>query len=240
MQILIVEDSQVIIDFLLSCIQEKNPTWTIHSALNYNDALKLSTINTYDLFILDYELNSNDPNCNGLFLGKQIQRMGKYKNTPIVFETSYEEHIFSVVNELNCVYYLTKPYDKNDILKMISKFEDSVITSPTFSFADSNKVQYFLSTDDIIYIISNRHILQVITANGAYNFCNYTLNQLEKESKGTLIRCHKSYLINPTYIKNIDKQNQLITLPTSLNLPEQFIPIGRKYMAYFLERISNT
>lgn len=227
-KVLLVEDNQIITNYLSKQILSYYPDWIIHEAHSYSKALLMANENDYDLLILDYELNRDNTNENGLQLGLTLKNNSKYRNTPIVFETSYLEHIFEAVNKLNCIYYLIKPYTDNDIKVMLDKITSSTIVRKRFSFQDNNRVNTYINDDDIIYVHSDRHSIIVITETCNFTAINYTLSDICTESD-KLIQCHKSYAVNPEYIKSFDRTTNYISL-YAINKPNYYlIPVGRKY-----------
>lgn len=121
MKILIVDDVRDTCEFIAQVITEQYNNFICHTAYSYESAIDLLNNNMYDVIVLDYELDKSDSTKNGLALGKCISRSMEYKNTPIVFATSYPEHIYSAVNMLNCAYYMIKPFYRENILDMMNK-----------------------------------------------------------------------------------------------------------------------
>lgn len=136
-KILIVEDNSIITDFLINVISELYPKWSVYNADSYKKAIDIAMNQDIDLFILDYELNKDNLTENGFNLGIELKNIPKYKNTPMVFETSYPNHIFSIINELHCIYYLIKPYEKADIQHMLNKILNYNNLEKRFSIKDS-------------------------------------------------------------------------------------------------------
>ena len=233
MNVLIIEDSKTIATYISTCIKRTFSLWNIDISSDYLSALELANANDYQLIIIDYELDQNNPHTNGLNLGKQLKTMPKYHNIPVIFETSYQEHIFDVVNELNCIYYLVKPFTDIDIIKMLEKINTSIPKSNQLTFTDNQQIKYYLNINDIICVSSNKHQLIIHTSKSSYNCCNYTLISLEEACNNNLIRCHKSYLVNPQYIINVDKQNKIITVTGSKDQTKELLPLGRKYLSNF-------
>lgn len=227
-KVLLVEDNQIISSYLSTLILDCHPNWLIHEAYSYTKAMSLADENDYDLLILDYELNQDNEKENGLLLGITLKHQSKYRNIPIVFETSYPEHIFEAVNKLNCIYYLIKPYTDNDVKAMLDKIASSNNTKKRFSFQDSNRVNTYINDDDIIYVNSDRHSIVVTTASCNVTATNYTLSDICTES-GNLMQCHKSYAINPEYIRSFDRTTNYISLFCPEKNDDYLIPVGRKY-----------
>ena len=234
MNILIVEDCITMQNFLKTVIENNYEHWFIDVAESYDTAIDLVANNIYDFFILNYELDKTAPYKNGLSLGLYILSMEKYKHTPVVFETSHIEHAVNVVNQLNCLYYLVKPYDESQVHTMIKKVLKYIPSKITLSLKDEYGVLAYINLEDIIYIKADRHKLTIITKYKSLICTNHSLASLFDLCNGLLIRCHKSYLVNIQYIKFIDKSNSCLTveLPPAQN--SYVIKIGRKYMKSIL------
>ncbi len=233
-KILIVEDNSLITDFLINVISELYPKWSVYNANSYKDAINIAINEDIDLFILDYELNKDNLTENGFNLGIELKNIPKYKNTPMVFETSYPNHIFSIINELHCIYYLIKPYEKADIQHMLNKILNYNNLEKRFSIKDPFGINSYINDNDIIYVNTNRHTLEIFTTANSFLCMNYSLSQLIKESD-ILIQCHKSYAINPKFITNLDKTTYTVTL--QFNDKVFSIPIGRKYKETLLRKM---
>lgn len=234
MNILIVEDCVTTQNFLKTIIEKNYEHWFIDVAQSYETAIDFAVNNTYELFILNYELDKNAPDKNGLSLGLYITSMNKYRNTPVVFETSHSEHIVNVINQLNCLYYLIKPYDEIQVLTMIKKVLNYMPSKIPLLLKDEFGIFAYINTEDIIYIKANRHTLNVITGYKSLICTNHSLTSLSDLCNGLLIRCHKSYLVNTRYITYIDKFNSCLTAEYPSLQKSYTIKIGRKYIKSIL------
>ena len=229
MKILIVDDVRDTCEFIAQVITEQYNNFICHTAYSYESAIDLLNNNMYDVIVLDYELDKSDSTKNGLALGKCISRSMEYKNTPIVFATSYPEHIYSAVNMLNCAYYMIKPFYRENILDMMNKILSCTSDNIKLTFHNSVGIHTLINVSDIMYINSVRHDIIVFTKEQEYRFTNYSLSDIEKDACGQLSRCHKSYLINHTYLSDIDRSNNYVHLSSSKKTAK--IPVGRKYSA---------
>lgn len=103
-----------------------------------------------------------------------------------------------------------------------------------FSIKDPFGINSYINDNDIIYVNTNRHTLEIFTTANSFLCMNYSLSQLIKESD-ILIQCHKSYAINPKFITNLDKTTYTVTL--QFNDKVFSIPIGRKYKETLLRKM---
>ena len=235
MNILMIDDMIEICDFLSCVITNHYPDIRCDCTYDFDDALIKIENSAYDMLIIDYELDKNNSSKNCIELGERISNLEKYKNTPILIETSYPDYVLNAVNSLNCMYYLVKPFKEADVIRMLDKVFRRFVPDLKLTFHNTIGIKALLSVSDIIYIKSEHHNIKVVTYNSSYLFVNYSLSQLEEDAKGSLLRCHKSYIINPKYIKYVDKINKYITLVWFSN--KETIPIGRKYSNQIYERI---
>ena len=183
---------------------------------------------SYDLLIIDYELEKNNPTKNGIALGNYASNLSNQKNLKFVLETSYCNTIESAVNELNCIYYLKKPFNTDNITSMIQKIDSTVTPDISLYFHTSNGINSIINCNNIVYINSNRHNIHVVTNNNKFDFVNYSLDNICNDSHNLLIRCHKSYVVNPYYVAHYDCITKSLDLKTSAS--SYCIPIGRKYI----------
>ena len=234
MNLLIVEDTKETCNFLTSVIRKHYPDIHCDHAYTFDEAIRKITDTTYDLFIIDYELDRSNASKNGIALGKMISEQKKYKNTPVLMETSYPEYVLNAVNSLHCLYYLVKPFKETDIIDMLKKVFHTLVPEAKLLFHNNMGIKTVISVSDIIYIKAERHNIKVMTDKNVFFFVNYSLSQLEKDSGKHLIRCHKSYLINPDYISFMDKTNQYLTLVWASQ--KETIPVGRKYGVQIYEK----
>lgn len=230
MNILIVEDCPETQYFLKDIIKKNYRHWSVDFANSYEIAVDLAIQNIYDLFILDYELDKNNPDKNGLSLGLFITALNKYKYTPVIFETLHSEQIVNVVNQLNCLYYLIKPYDENQVISMIKKVLNYMPSKIVLLLKDEYGLLSHIQIEDILYIKSDRHKLMVVTKYKSLICINHSLTSLSELCNGLLIRCHKSYLVNAEYISSIDKSNYLLSVEYPATQKSYIIKIGHKYI----------
>lgn len=238
MNILIIEDELAIQHYLAQIIKDNYPHWTVNTCSTYEQGLSMASDNTYNLFIIDYELDINDSSKNGIALGQKISTMSKYRSTPIIFETSYSEHIFNAVNTLNCVYYLIKPYDTAQVMSMLKKIIDYIPLKKTLSLKDEYGISAYIHLEDIIYVESNRHKLTIYMPATIFVCTGHSLETLAELCGGTLIRCHKSFLVNKAYISHIDAKNSCVDLKHPSSHKTYIAKLGRAYQDYIQMNIS--
>lgn len=229
--ILLVEDNSVQLNALKIIIKEYEAESYILCAPNYYDALIMIKENKIDLFILDIELSTTNPQENGIELAKYIRNIPGYIYTPIVFLSFITEKVQIALNDTHCYNYIIKPYVKEDIYKTL----DSILRSPLmqnepFSFIDDQRINIRLEEESILFIQADGHKIFIQTDSDVYVTVNETMETIIAKLSKTFIRCHKKYIVNLKKIRNYDKTNRLITLNN------ERIPIGRSFKNDFEER----
>lgn len=241
MKILLVDDIRDVLTYMSKSILEQHNDWIIDCSDTYEQALSMAQNNTYDLFILDYELDINNPEKNGFKLGLELKTYDKYVYTPVIFETSYPEHIYDTVNKLNCIYYLIKPYTNEQLIEMVDKIANIPSRTPherkQITLHDAFGINFLVYAEDIVYAESNRHQITIVTLTETFVCTGITLTTFEEYYKSKFFRCHKSFVINVDYITSFNKLYSCFTLTTPSTNTKYNIPIGRKYLDLSAERM---
>lgn len=116
-KILVIDDEELIIRSL-SKLLEKNG-YTVFVAKNGGDALVMVEEENFDLIIADIRM----PGMNGVEAVHSINEILKKQNikrAPVIFITGYaDEKIEKMVEELNPVAYIYKPFDIAELVEKV-------------------------------------------------------------------------------------------------------------------------
>ena len=106
----------------------------------------------------------------------------------------------------------------NEILKssMQEPQKDSLLIK------DKNGVSFRLQPSDIIYVTPMSRRIHIFTTLTEYTTQYMSLSDFHFLFPN-LIQIHRKYLVNPDFIKNYDRTNQLI------HIGEAILPVGRNY-----------
>lgn len=229
--VLIVEDDEIQLQGLSAILSTYNPNWNITTAKTYDEALTYIKLETFQLFLLDVELDKKVPSKNGIDLGRYIRQLHKYAYTPILFITCIPEKIQEALNETHCYHYLLKPYNQKQLYSVL----DSVCASPLMEepclyIKDKNGIQVKIKKQDIFYITSEKRMLIFYTSNGIFHGAGSTLKDISNSIGKNFLRCHKKYLVNLNYVKYYDRTLRLISIRNTV------LPVGRAYKETFEEQ----
>ncbi len=109
--ILVVDDEATITDFVGYALKKEG--FAVDIAANGEDALKLATSNTYDLFILDIML----PGIDGYELCRKLRSK---TNAPVLFLSARDTELDKVVGlEIGGDDYLSKPFGLRELIARV-------------------------------------------------------------------------------------------------------------------------
>ncbi|MBQ5559512.1 MAG: response regulator transcription factor [Lachnospiraceae bacterium] len=226
-QILLVEDVLIQAQALKSIIQSHIQDTQITIASNAADALHfIQVLPTIDLFFLDIALSEEDNKMNdGITLGLEIRSRMKYKNTPIIYVTSYTNKIQEAINKVHCFGFLYKPYTSFDVTNLLDSIFQSEINEQILLLKIESSVFFNLNLSSLLFIHAEGKYMTYQTPDSSHTSRQYTLKQLEQQLPSNFIRCHKSYIVNKDYIKNFDTVNHYIQMYHTSKL----IPVARTF-----------
>jgi two-component system LytT family response regulator len=223
-KIMIVEDDMIIANGLDTIIRSINKDIETTITGYAKEALETAMIETFELFLLDIQLND----YSGYELAKELRGIDKYKLTPIVFITSIPSRESIAFKEIHCYDYIIKPFKEEEVIGTIGtiinhginkKFENKYINLVGKNYT------YRINMEEIIYMESTRGKVKLVTVKEEIKLPNYTLYKLLEELTNEFVQCHRGFVININYIEKIDKAKNTL----KLNNIEYLVPIGRKY-----------
>lgn len=122
-KILIVDDEQDIVESLKFVLESAN--YSCYCAYNGEDGLKLARELMPDLIILDVMM----PRINGYKISRLLKFDAKYKDIPILMVTARSQEEDKLIGEeTGADEYITKPFDIDDVLKVVQKYLEKVET----------------------------------------------------------------------------------------------------------------
>jgi two-component system, LytTR family, response regulator len=172
------------------------------------DALKYLQTDTVDVIFLDI----NIPSVDGVLLAHNISRFAA--KPYIVFITAYKEHAAEAF-EIEAFDYILKPYSETRIKAMLQKLEGAIATRSRQGEEEpvklsSGKVNLWknekiivVDTDEIYYASAQEKTTSVITKDGEYSMALSISEFHSRLPQEQFFRCHRSYLVNLSKIKEI-------------------------------------
>ena len=174
-----------------------------------------------DILFLDIEM----PGINGIALKDILTKNDKVWR--IVYVSNYMEKMIDTFST-KTIGFLPKPVSYKGIEKMLKITTKELAENIVISVRDIHSNSIHIKIEDIVFFKAEGSYTQIFTKQiimeGETAFLtSKTMGDLERETMGSrLIRVHKSYMINPDYLKAFGNTVELY------NYPEK-IPIGRTY-----------
>lgn len=187
----------------------------IGQAYNGLDAIEYINKLKPDVVFLDIQM----PGLNGFEIAKKL-----IYQPCIVFCTAYDQYALEAFNH-NSIDYLLKPIDDKRFAACIEKIERFSARPSQYDAAKlielSNLLQkskkataipihinsriIFVKCEDISYCFSKDGYVSIFNYDGKENICDLTLKQLEELLPDYFLRVQKSYIVNKSRIKEIQR-----------------------------------
>lgn len=222
-------DDEVLMCSELQSLCEASPGIEIVGACHDgNAALKMIEALRPDVVFLDVQM----PGIGGLQVASRLYM--KPGAPLIVFATAYDEYALKAF-EVNAVDYLLKPFDEQDVDRVLHKIRSLLVNRSKPAYAkkmtaergdrieviDNDRIQMIYAKDRLVYI-------QTLDG-GVYN-SRLTLQDFENRlDPARFFRCHRNYIVNMDQVKQIANwfnRGYLLILKGDRNVE---VPVSRIY-----------
>lgn len=223
-------DREIITDFLDDYFYKKSIDYSICSYSSGKELIyDIQDGNYLDLIFLDIYIG----NELGISIAKQLREEIGY-NGKIVFLTATVD--FAVDGyDVEAVGYLLKPVHTQKLHMVMNKITKN-LDAEVYRIKQRNNI-HTLKFDNIIYVESSNSRCIIHSDNTDYVIYK-RLNDIEAElNNKRFLRCHQSYLVNMDYIKNVDKQFELINGDFVCIRQRNLKAIKQQYIDYIKSKI---
>ena len=177
---------------------------------------------SFDALFVDMEMGG----MNGIETANAIRTIDE--RVIIVFVTSHEEYAIDCF-QCSPLRFLKKPLQPEKMNEALQAIEQQLSKKRVVVHLNFGKEQYRLYEDDIIYLESHNHKIDIYTVDETY-VVNKNLNEMEDTlSANVFARAHKAFLVNLRYVRKI-KGNEIY-----FRQCEHTIPLGRVYKSAFMK-----
>ncbi|MCX2492402.1 LytTR family DNA-binding domain-containing protein [Pedobacter sp. PF22-3] len=231
---IIIDDDPTAINILKDHIEEM-PRLKVHRVFTKPiEALsEISAERNKQLIFLDIDM----PAMSGLRLADNI----KHKSHNIIFTTSYPEFALDAF-KVRAKHYLLKPFDIGDFAIVVNEVISECYDAQ--QIVNENEDAFFLRTNgergrltkvlkkDIIYIQGSNNHVHIYTPTNDYSVY-MTIKEMEEKLKENehFFRVHKSYIINTSYVKEINGHK--------IDLGKYEVLMTPQYKEAFMDYIEN-
>lgn len=223
-------DREIITDFLNDYFYKKSIEYSICSYSSGKELIyDIQDGKNLDLIFLDIYIG----NEFGISIAKQLREKIGYDGK-IVFLTATVD--FAVDSyDVEAVGYLLKPVHTQKLHMVMNKITKN-LDAEVYRIKQRNNI-HTLKIDSIIYVESSNSRCIIHSYNTDYVIYK-RLNDIEAElNNRRFLRCHQSYLVNMDYIKNVDKQFELVNGDFVCIRQRNLKAIKQQYVDYIKSRI---
>ncbi|WP_371363855.1 Transcriptional regulatory protein YpdB [Sporomusa rhizae] len=212
---IIVDDELPARDELKFLLSQLSGITVVGEADNGPAAIGLAAQHCPDVIFLDIQMRG----MNGMDTAQGLRTVAP--DSLIVFATAYDEYAIKAF-EIGAIDYLLKPFDGERVAAAIERLQkyhpddwqaataqlDQVLTVAAKTSvhklaAERNGKIVLVNYTDIIYAHTQTGAVTIVAETGEYNYSG-TLSELQERLRGTtILRIHKSYLVNMEKIKEI-------------------------------------
>lgn len=226
--ILLVEDHLEQITKMKVIIEASEQYYNFYYAVTAQEGLELSIAHKMDLIILDIEL----PDKSGIELAQEIRKIPGYEFVWIVFLTMHKQHITEAFKKTHCYDYLTKPYNAQEVISIIERLSNYKIAPVALNDKDyvtfkQRDLYIKILIKDLLYIEVLGNNSTLYTYSQVFFLKKMSLRKLKLILSDSFVQCHKSYLVNTSYIESFQKKPYGWEI--ALKNYTTRVPIGEKY-----------
>ena len=233
-RIAICDDSFEDIEFLKSILkawekerEQKVSISTFNSSENF--LFNYAEDKSFDILLLDIEMGDMD----GVSLAKALRKDGC--DIEVAFITGYPDFI-SDGYEVNALHYLMKPVKKEKLISVLDKAAENLKKKDKHIIIPVDNENVKISLNKIQYIEVFSHKLLLVTEKGNYEV-KMPLYEINKSLSGDFIKCHRSYIVNLSYVSKITKTEVILdsgkNLPLARNSAQEVLST---FVAYYKDR----
>jgi len=236
LRVLIVDDEPLALENLRLQLQDESDIEIVGECTNAIEAIGVIHKIRPDVVFLDIQM----PRIRGL---EMVGMLDEQHRPHIVFLTAFEEYAVQAFEQ--CAFdYLLKPIQTPRLQKTLARLrlgfqEQDVSQLPQYQqplkfipCLSSNRI-WLLQLEDVAFVSSRIGGVYVTGQDGKETFTELTLRTLEVRTP--LLRCHRQYLVNMDYLKEIrleDKNQAELLLRDG-----QVVPVSRRYLKSLKETV---
>lgn len=172
-----------------------------------------------DMLFLDIQIPGE---MSGLELAKIIRKSDA--NVSIAFITNYSEFACEGYS-VNALRYLRKPIVESEIFECLDiayrQWRDTQISS---IFIDTQRKKIVVPCKQLLYIEAQGHYLYLHLTEGEPKQVRSNIATLaEKLPPQMFVQCHRSYIVNLLYVRNLTKTTLTLTGNTHISMGARYI-----------------
>jgi len=234
LRVLLVDDEPLALENLRLQLQDESDIEIVGECANAIEAIGMIHKVRPDIVFLDIQM----PRISGL---EMVGMLDQQHRPLIVFLTAFEEYALQAFEQ--CAFdYLLKPIQTARLQKTLERLRSGHQTQDISQLSQyqqplkfipcisSNRI-WLLQLEDVAFVSSRIGGIYVTNKDGQESFTELTLRTLE--TRTPLLRCHRQYLVNMNYLKEIRLEDQAELLLRD----GQIVPVSRRYLKSLKETV---
>ena len=171
----------------------------------------------FQAFLLDINLDIDDSeDISGITFAREVRMRKEYAFTPIIMITSLANMELTAYRELHCYQYLVKPYNEEDIRKLVGKLlflSQQGETREAYVVVKKDSINYKIFCKDIVCIKAVPRGVNFVLLKEEMKVLYLSIRQLlEKLPGDRFLQVHRMCVVNQDYIDYVDTVNGLISM----------------------------
>ncbi|MFT8318587.1 MAG: LytTR family DNA-binding domain-containing protein [Sporolactobacillus sp.] len=232
MKIAICDDEKPQRDYLQTLVQkwskkrrDKMESIAFSSAESFLFAWE--TDKTFDVLLLDIQMD----HLNGMDLARKIRACDQ--TLSIIFITGYSDYMDEGY-EVAALHYLLKPVNEQKLFATLDRALAEEEKRPEILLVESADQQMRLPQNEINYIESLAHTLEIHTENQVVTV-HVSIDSMEKALNPlSFFRIHRSYLVGLRYIRQLGKSELILDDGTRLPVSRRrYRAANQAFIRYF-------
>jgi len=236
LRVLIVDDEPLAREMLRSLLQEERDIEVVGECGNAIEGISAVHKLRPDVLFLDIQM----PRISGL---EMVGMLDPGNRPYVVFLTAFDEYAVQAFEE-HAFDYLLKPIETQRLTKTLNRLRQDRGVQDVSLLADNQQPLKFipctghsriwlLQMEEVAFVSSRMSGVYVTSHEGKEGFTELTLRTLE--SRTPLVRCHRQYLVNMAFLKEIrleDNGQAELLLRDGLT-----VPVSRRYLKNLKEAL---
>lgn len=218
-RILVLEDSRDCLEAITAMVEKVSdhvraiPVDSLEAARTVLDAAQ----QPFQAFLLDINLDiGDDKDISGITFAREVRMRKEYAFTPIVMITSLANMELAAYRELHCYQYLVKPYDEQDIERLVGRLlflSNQGETRDAFVIVKKEGINYKLFCKDIVCVRAVPRGVDFVLLREEMRVLYLSIRQLlDKLPRETFLQVHRMCVVNQDHIDHVDLVNGMICM----------------------------
>lgn len=173
----------------------------IDTAVSYAEAQKLLSVNIYDIFFIDIELDNRK---NGIDFTIEFQK--KYPNVSLVYITAHIKYCQDIFLTSPTA-FLLKPFTNESVSRTLRIIKKKRLEKDYLVIHTNKNTVQKICFDDIAYIenISRKLVFFNKAYEPVYEFYGIKISEIEPQFPDYFLRCHHSICINLNMAESMER-----------------------------------